>query len=661
MSGYGHASHPRLSEGSATETVYGLIRDSKHEECARYLEAELANAPTSRPALSLLGYCHYYLGNFDAAASYYERLCRAHPGNDAYRLHHAQSLFKASAYPEALRATKQIEDPALAERVAQLQAAIAFEEDDTATCRARLDRCPPDDPDVAVNVACCLLKEGKFEEARAKFADAQQALGYQADLAYNIALCHYRMKQFGPALKHLAEIVERGVRDHPELSVGAVTEGVEVKSVGNTPVLKETALIEAFNLKAAIEYVMKNPEATREALTDMPPRSEEELDPVTLHNAALMNMDENPTDGFHKLNFLLQSPPFPPETFGNLLLLYCKPQHAFYDLAADVMAENQALVAKHLPADLYEYLDASILSQTSPEEAYRKYDDLAGKHADELRRLTKKIQDARLRRDSEKIKRAVAEYDDALEAYVPALTAQAKVYWDLEHYQQVERILKQSAEFCGEHETWRLNMAHTYFMQSLREDEKYGEAIRFYEPIVAAHLEENVLNVTAIVLANLCVAYIMTSQNEEAEELMRRIEKEEERATAENPERRCFHLCIVNLVIGTLYCAKGNYEFGISRVIKSLEPYDTKLETDTWFYAKRCFLSLVEGMTKHTVAAKDETMHEIFAFLEEAERHGKGIAAAFGGVGTDGVGDATRTLATEARMLKKMFLKLRDV
>ena len=50
MSGYGHASHPRLSEGSATETVYGLIRDGKHEECARYLEAELANAPTSRPA-----------------------------------------------------------------------------------------------------------------------------------------------------------------------------------------------------------------------------------------------------------------------------------------------------------------------------------------------------------------------------------------------------------------------------------------------------------------------------------------------------------------------------------------------------------------------------------------------------------------------------------
>lgn len=27
----------------------------------------------------------------------------------------------------------------------------------------------------------------------------------------------------------------------------------------------------------------------------------------------------------------------------------------------------------------------------------------------------------------------------------------------------------------------------------------------------------------------------------------------------------------------TLYCAKGNYEFGISRVIKSLEPYSRKV------------------------------------------------------------------------------------
>lgn len=43
-----------------------------------------------------------------------------------------------------------------------------------------------------------------------------------------------------------------------ELSVGMTTEGIEVRSVGNTLVLHETALIEAFNLKAAIEYQLKN-------------------------------------------------------------------------------------------------------------------------------------------------------------------------------------------------------------------------------------------------------------------------------------------------------------------------------------------------------------------------------------------------------------------
>ena len=45
-----------------------------------------------------------------------------------------------------------------------------------------------------------------------------------------------------------------------------------MRSVGNTVILRETALIEAFNLKAAIEYVLKNQDAAKEALSDMPPR-----------------------------------------------------------------------------------------------------------------------------------------------------------------------------------------------------------------------------------------------------------------------------------------------------------------------------------------------------------------------------------------------------
>ena len=90
----------------------------------------------------------------------------------------------------------------------------------------------------------------------------------------------------------------------------------------------------------------------------------------------------------------------------------------------------------------------------------------------------------------------------------------------------------------------------------------HTQAVRYYDPFVKKH-SENILDVTAIVLANLCVACIMTSQNELAEELMRKIEKEEEKVAYADPDKQCFHLCIVNLVIGTLYCAKGNHEFGI--------------------------------------------------------------------------------------------------
>lgn len=429
---------------------------------------------------------------------------------------------------------------------------------------------------------------------------------------------------------------------------------LQVRSVGNSQTLKETALIEAFNLKSAIEYQLKNYQASKDALSDMPPRNEQELDPVTLQNQALMHMDTDPTSGFRKLNFLLSKPPFPPETFGNLLLLYAKYQ--YYDLAADVLAENTHLHASMLSEDLYAYLEATILTQSSPEEAYRKFDHLSNKHISILRTLTKLIQDARIAQDNNKIKDALKEYDDALERYIPVLMAQAKIYWDIENYPMVEKIFKQSAEFCSEHEVWKLNVAHVFFMQ----ESKFKDAIRYYEPAVKRQAENgSILDVTAIVLANLCVSCIMTSQNEEAEELMRQIEKEESRQELENPSKQSYHLCIVNLVIGTLYSAKGNFEFGISRIIKSLEPYDKKLGADTWYYAKRCFLALLETLAKHMLVLKDEFFAEIVTFLDQAELNGKEILTVISQAGQQ-VDPAVHNVAFEARLLRKMFNKLRE-
>merc|ERR1719409_529197 len=113
----------------------------------------------------------------------------------------------------------------------------------------------------------------------------------------------------------------------------------------------------------------------------------------------------------------------------------------------------------------------------------------------------------------------------------------------------------------------------------------------------------------------------MTSANEEAEELMRLVEKEEEM----QQDTPVYHLCIINLVIGTLYCAKGNFEFGISRIIKSMEPYERKIGVDTWYYAKRCFLALAETLSKNMLLLNDEAFDDLINFFDNAAQVGKSI------------------------------------
>ena len=121
-----------------------------------------------------------------------------------------------------------------------------------------------------------------------------------------------------------------------------------------------------------------------------------------------------------------------------------------------------------------------ITQQTAPEEAYRKLDDLANKHTETLRKATKQVQEARLNHDEVAVKKAVNDYEDALDRYVPVLMAQAKIYWELGNYSQVEKIFGKSVDFCREHDVWQLNVAHTLFMQ----ENKFKEASGFYEPIV---------------------------------------------------------------------------------------------------------------------------------------------------------------------------------
>lgn len=47
------------------------------------------------------------------------------------------------------------------------------------------------------------------------------------------------------------EIIERGVREHPELSVGSNTDGIDVRSVGNSQVLQVRLIMSAKGTRQA--------------------------------------------------------------------------------------------------------------------------------------------------------------------------------------------------------------------------------------------------------------------------------------------------------------------------------------------------------------------------------------------------------------------------
>ena len=196
-------------------------------------------------------------------------------------------------------------------------------------------------------------------------------------------------------------------------------------------------------------------------------------------------------------------------------------------------------------------------------------------------------------------------------------------------------------------------------------EDKFKEAITFYDPLFHKDYYK-VLDVSAIVLANLCVCYAMTKRREDAEKIMRLVEDAEEQLgpDAGGQQKPCeqsksLHSCIIDLAIGPLYCSKSNYEFGISMIIKALQPYPRKLSADTWHYAKRCFLSLMENMSRQVVILRDSSIEECLQFLNNCELHGKTIRAVEESpLSPLDIESGKNTVTYEARLLKYLFLSI---
>ena len=83
-----------------------------------------------------------------------------------------------------------------------------------------------------MNNGCILFKETKYENALEKFKKAKKIIGNRADISYNIALCYYQLKQYDYALKHIADIIEKGIKENPGKNKNKIS--IKIKFLSRT-------------------------------------------------------------------------------------------------------------------------------------------------------------------------------------------------------------------------------------------------------------------------------------------------------------------------------------------------------------------------------------------------------------------------------------------
>lgn len=105
--------------------------------------------------------------------------------------------------------------------------------------------------------------------------------------------------------------------------------------------------------------------------------------------------------------------------------------------------------------------------------------------------------------------------------------------------------------------------------------------------------------------------------------------------------------------------ASGNFEFGITRVMRALEPLPAHLDAPRWHAAASCLLALLDAVAKNMLVLKDALVADLLAWLEDAEVAGKGVVVVASGSKEDG-GGAQQTVWSQARALRSLLMKMHD-
>lgn len=257
--------------------------------------------------------------------------------------------------------------------------------------------------------------------------------------------------------------------------------------------------------------------------------------------------------------------------------------------------------------------------------------------------------------------------DNNSEVNIRVVAELTALLWNFSLYQNLETVLSKAKQILPPgSRAWTQSLAHTLFMM----DTRYDECCELYSLLLPNELDQplNLLSVDPYVLANLCVSLVLTGRNGEAEQLIKEVEVDEHKKLEDDFDNdhadestQVSHLNIINLAIGTLYCAKNNQEFGLIRIFKTFEPYDDKRQQRDnyamkWFYAKRSILSLLDKHCKQMIFVRDEVFDLIITFLKQCERYGLSITTSWH-LGNDDLAP-TKNLSIEARYLRAIIVKL---
>lgn len=249
---------------------------------------------------------------------------------------------------------------------------------------------------------------------------------------------------------------------------------------------------------------------------------------------------------------------------ANLLILLCKTDQ--FEKASDLISESSSIRSVFRQQEDFILLDLLTRSQSEP-------------HAQEaVHELRDRIAE-------------LCEIGGPIKELNGLTCVLTKYFFDNNLTNDMNELLQLTAEYLHDTDDWNMHLGHFHYISKNFRDAciSYAKVIDKYETE-----PERLLKLPGVSLANFCVSLILTDQNEHAESVMHKVEEAEAAILDERVSRTSS--LVINTVLGHLYCSKGNWEFGIERIMAAVDSAAPALDEETWFYCKQSFMQLLDAL-----------------------------------------------------------------